>query len=75
MKIYVLFDKPRDLENMSFLTSAFEKEYEEIYPKWRCTSIKQILSVCWYDFMGVLCWWMVKLMNRGKSELLPLIYF
>ena len=79
MKIYVLFDKPRELENMSFLTSAFEKEYEEIYPKWRCTSIKQLLSVCWtivkrtkpgdiivcwYDFMGVLCWWMAKLMNR-----------
>lgn len=44
--IYVLYDKPKKLEDMSFLTAAFEKEYKEIYPKWRCTSIKQMLSVC-----------------------------
>ena len=71
--IYVLYDKPKKLEDMSFLTAAFEKEYKEIYPEWRCTSIKQMLSVCsttvkrtksgdtivcWYDFMGVLCWWL-----------------
>lgn len=77
--IYVLYDKPQALEDMSFLTSAIETEYEEIYPACRCTSIKQMLSVCsetvkrtkeadtiicWYDFMGVLCWWLSKLMNR-----------
>lgn len=77
--IYVLYDKPKKLEDMSFLTSAFEKEYEAIYPEWRCTSIKQMLSVCsatvkhahagdtivcWYDFMGVLCWWLSKLANK-----------
>ena len=76
--IYVLYDKPKKLEDMSFLTAAFEKEYKEIYPEWRCTSIKQMLSVCsttvkrtksgdtivcWYDFMGVLCWWLSKLTN------------
>ena len=33
--IYVLYDKPKKLEDMSFLTSAFEKEYKEIYPEWR----------------------------------------
>lgn len=44
--IYVLYDKPKELEDMSFLTAAFEREYEEIYPEWRCTSIKRILSVC-----------------------------
>ena len=44
--IYVLYDKPKKLEDMSFLTAAFEKEYKEIYPEWRCTSIKQMLSVC-----------------------------
>ena len=77
--IYVLYDKPKKLEDMSFLTSAFEKEYKEIYPEWRCTSIKQMLSVCsstvkrakagdtivcWYDFMGVLCWWLGRLTNK-----------
>lgn len=77
--IYVLYDKPQKLEDMSFLTSAFEKEYEDIYPEWRCTSIKQMLSVCsatvkrakvddtivcWYDFMGVLCWWLSKMTNK-----------
>ena len=77
--IYVLYDKPKELEDMSFLTAAFEKEYEEIYPEWRCTSIKQMISVCsatvkcakkndtivcWYDFMGVLCWWLSKLANK-----------
>lgn len=42
--IYVLYDKPKKLEDMSFLTAAFEKEYKEIYPEWRCTSIKQMFS-------------------------------
>lgn len=77
--IYVLYDKPKKLEDMSFLTSEFKKKYEEIYPEWRCVSIKQMLSVCsavvkrakagdtivcWYDFMGVLCWWLGKLTNK-----------
>lgn len=31
--IYVLYDKPKKLEDMSFLTSGFEKEYKEIYPE------------------------------------------
>ncbi|WP_104805626.1 glycosyltransferase [Blautia marasmi] len=77
--IYVLYDKPKKLEDMSFLTAAFEKEYEEIYPEWRCTSIKQMFSVCsttvkrakagdtvvcWYDFMGVLCWRLGKLTDK-----------
>ena len=77
--IYVLYDKPKKLEDMSFLTVAFEKEYKEIYPEWCCTSIKQMLSVCsttvkhtkagdtivcWYDFMGVLCWWLSKLTKK-----------
>lgn len=77
--IYVLYDKPKELEDMSFLTAAFKKEYEEIYPEWRCTSIKQMLLVCnatvkrakkndtivcWYDFMGVLCWWISKIVNK-----------
>lgn len=33
--IYVLYDKPKKLEDMSFLTAAFEKEYKEIYPEWQ----------------------------------------
>lgn len=79
MEIYVLYDKPKKLEDMSFLTSAFETEYTEIYPEWRCTTIRQMFSVCsttvkhaksgdiivcWYDFMGVLCWWLGKLSNK-----------
>lgn len=77
--IYVLYDKPKYLEDMSFLTAAFEKGYKEIYPEWRCTSIMKMLSVCrttikhvkagdiivcWYDFMGVMCWWLGKLANK-----------
>ena len=77
--IWVLYDKPKELEDMSFLPAAFKKKYKEIYPQWRCTSIKKMLSicrttiertktgdtiVCWYDFMGVLCWWLGKLTNK-----------
>ena len=77
--IYVLYDKPKELEDMSFFTLAFEKEYQEIYPEWSCISIKQMLLVCsavvkcakpddiivcWYDFMAVLCWWMSKFTNK-----------
>ena len=77
--IYVLYDKPQELEDMSFLTTEFKKEYKEIYPKWRCTSIRKIFFacvevmklagngdtiVCWYDFMGVLCWWLNRLANK-----------
>ena len=28
--IYVLYDKPQELEDMSFLTTEFKKEYKEI---------------------------------------------
>lgn len=77
--IYVLYDKPKKIEDMSFLTSAFESDYEEIYPGMRCVSIEQMLKVCektvirtmngdtivcWYDFMGVLCWWLGKLTHK-----------
>ena len=27
--IYVLYDKPQELEDMSFLTTEFKKEYKE----------------------------------------------
>ena len=79
MAIYILYDKPEKLDNMSFLTSSFEKEYVEIYPEFRCTSVKRMLSacrasmkqvksgdtiVCWYDFMAVICWWMSKFTHK-----------
>lgn len=78
--IYILYDKPKKLEDMSFLTAAFEQEYKEIYPEYCCTSVKRMLAVCsttvkrakagdlivcWYDFMGVLCWWISKLSNKN----------
>ena len=77
--IYILYDLPRNAEDMSFLTAAFEKDYEEVHPENPCLSIRQMLSacspvvkkakagdtiVCWYDFMGVLCWWLAHLENK-----------
>lgn len=84
--IYVLYDKPRSMEDMSFLTAKFESPHEEIYPPCRCLSIKQMIAVCWdvvnrtgegdmivcwYDFMGVLCWWLAKLKNK-KGKILAI---
>ena len=70
--IYMLFDNPADRHGMKFLYDYKTAEIEQVYPTQKCSgSIKEMIRVCnilinkskrndtilcWYDFMGVLCW-------------------
>ncbi|MBQ7775720.1 MAG: glycosyltransferase family 1 protein [Lachnospiraceae bacterium] len=82
MKTYILIDKPQELEDMSFIASKIEGDYEIVYPDKRCNSFKQqVLAckecikrsssddiiVCWYDFMGVICWWLCKILQKKRN--------
>ena len=80
--IYILYDKPKSMEDMSFIVSEIEKECIEVYPECRCDSIKKVLQfcnsvyakvnngdvvICWYDFMGVIIWWLSKIKCKEIS--------
>lgn len=78
---YFLFDNPEDKLNMEFINQNSSLGYKLIFPKKRCRSIKTMIQVChglirqtqaedniicWYDFMGVICWWICKLTHRRR---------
>lgn len=84
--IYILYDKPKSMEDMSFIVSEIEEECIEVYPECRCDSIKKVLHfcnsiyaklndgdvvICWYDFMGVIIWWLSKI-RRKEIEIIAL---
>lgn len=77
--IYILYDKPKSIEDMSFVSSQINKKYIEIYPDIRCNSIKKVYLfaehvfkrfskndtiVCWYDFMGVIFYCLSKIHRK-----------
>lgn len=74
--IYMLFDNPKDKNNMKFLYNYETADIQQVYPPYKCNTVKDMLNVCndmikqstrddtiicWYDFMAVLCWWLCKL--------------
>lgn len=80
--IYVLYDKPEHLEDMSFLTRDLTSPFKAIYPDVRCTSIKFMykycldcvkkstdndIIICWYDFMAVICWWICFFKRKKRN--------
>lgn len=84
--IYILYDKPEYMEDMSFLTRDLTEPYKVIYPDVRCTSIKLMykyclicvkkssnddIIICWYDFMAVICWW-ICLLKRKKRNIVAI---
>ncbi|MEQ2943837.1 glycosyltransferase [Anaerostipes hadrus] len=84
--VYILFDNPADRTKMRFLTKYMHTPFKEIYPEQKCNSIKSMIKecqkcidnsgdndtiVCWYDFMGILCWWLCKL-KRKKRKIIVL---
>ncbi len=85
--IYMLFDNPADRYGMKFLYDYKTAEIEQVYPSKKCSgSIKEMIRVCntlikeskkndtilcWYDFMGVLCWWICK-MTRKKRNIIAI---
>lgn len=81
--IYMLFDNPADKDKMKFLKENKETlQYELLFPNQRCSSIKSMIQfskscidntkdsdviICWYDFMGVLCWWICRIKRKKRT--------
>lgn len=80
--VYFLFDNPADKQNMEFLKKYCTASFELRFPKEQCKSIKSIVSlcsecirdssksdtiICWYDFMGIICWWLCRLTFRNRN--------
>lgn len=70
------------LNSSSYGTSSIKQEY----PKTKCNSIKEMINaclecvekssdgdtiVCWFDFMGILCWWICQF-KRQKRQIVVL---
>lgn len=84
--VYMIFDNPADKKDMSFLKNYGTASFIQLYPGTQCKSIKEMVSfcidcinkssdgdtvICWYDFMGVICWWLCKL-SRKKINIIAL---
>lgn len=81
-KVYFVFDDPGDRDKMKILLDYETREYKQIYPKNKLRTPKQMLSfvnsflentydsdtiVFWYDFMGILCYWICKLKRINRK--------
>lgn len=80
--VYFLFDNPADKQNMEFLKKYGIASFELIFPSEQCRSVKSMMKICykyiqksntgdtvicWYDFMGILCWWLCKLTFKKRN--------
>ena len=81
--VYMLFDNPADKKKMEFLKAYDETaSYELVFPKEKCNSLKKMLVICsncincssrddiiicWYDFMGIICWWLCKFFHKNRN--------
>lgn len=78
----MLFDNPGDKDVMSFLSKYETASINQMYPDQQCLSVKSMVRfcqkdiknstngdtlICWYDFMGVLCWWLCKLQCEKRK--------
>lgn len=77
-----LFDNPGDKSRLSFISKIAKREKKEVYsPKcsrlivgWLkgCLSVlkqshRNDMIVCWYDFQGVLCYWLSRLTFKRRK--------
>lgn len=80
--VYFLFDNPADKKNMEFLKEYDTASFRLIFPQNQCRSVKSMLKVCnecirnstigdtiicWYDFMGILCWCLCKILHQKRD--------
>lgn len=80
--VYFLFDNPGDKSRLSFISKIAKREKKEVYsPKcsrlivgWLkgCLSVlkqshRNDMIVCWYDFQGVLCYWLSRLTFKRRK--------
>ena len=79
--VHMLFDNPDDKNSMSFLSDYKTVSFKQVYPIQQCLSTKNMIGfcqkciknsmngdtiICWYDFMGVICWWLCKIQNKKR---------
>lgn len=80
--VYMLFDNPADKEKTAFLNDYETASIEMIFPERKCNTIKEQVRacqeaihqsttgdtiICWYDFMGVICWWLCKIEFKKRQ--------
>lgn len=80
--VYFIFDNPADKSKMEFLYEFDTKDYQQVYPDHQLLGMKEMASfvkefisnttekdqlIFWYDFMGVLCWWICKLTCKRRK--------
>ncbi len=80
--VYFLFDNPADKRNMEFLKKYGTASFDLIFPPEQCRSVKSMMKVCykyiqksntgdtivcWYDFMGILCWWLCEILHKKRK--------
>lgn len=80
--IYFLFDNPADKQNMEFLKEYDTASFNLMFPREQCKSVKSMLKacnncirisaegdtiICWYDFMGILCWWLCRILHKKRD--------
>lgn len=80
--VYFLFDNPGDKSRLSFISKIAKREKKEVYsPKcsrlivgWLkgCLSVlkqshRNDMIVCWYDFQGVLYYWLSRLTFKRRK--------
>lgn len=77
--VHMLFDNPDDRNSMRFLADYKTASFKQVFPAQQCLSSNSMIKfcwtcikntadgdviICWYDFMGVICWWLCKLQNK-----------
>lgn len=80
--VYFLFDNPADKKNMEFLKEYDTASFILVFPKEQCLSVQSMIKVCndcirksskgdtiicWYDFMGILCWWLCRILHKNRK--------
>lgn len=80
--VYFLFDNPADKQNMEFLKDYSTASFNLIFPSEQCKSVKEMIRacykciqesdagdtiICWYDFMGILCWWLCEVLHKKRN--------
>lgn len=81
--VYFLFDNPADKNSMDFLNQySSTASFKLIFPPKQCKTVIDIIKICfsciqkskeedtficWYDFMGIVCWWLCKILHRQRK--------
>ncbi|MGN0395006.1 MAG: hypothetical protein ACI4EF_06555 [Coprococcus sp.] len=80
--VYFIFDNPADKSKMEFLYEFETREYKQVYAEHQLLGVKDMSSfvkeciskttekdqlVFWYDFMGIICWWICKLTQKKRK--------